>query len=561
MLANNLTPKKSNSALWGYVDETDTWIINPQFHEADTFHDGYARVTRWYSHNGYFIPCYNFLNVKGELLLKADCDYASEFLNRFAVIGNRIGEIYPYSTSNANLPAYEMCLVDTTGREYGSMYANIMLPPDSLGIVAFMHHDWSYNFELGNIYYPKFGIVCIDSIINPNSAILKASLYSDKESPAQVFIENDTIFARNYKSKLNSLADYLSHSIQQNHEGYQRTAENASILNSSGDTIVPFVENNSENLRYSHVIYPINADKGRTEWYIVSEHGLYGLLHKNDKSSRLVIPTSFSKITVFMDSILLCKYYNDKELLYNTDGDVVGKPHNKLRYMSDKLVLTGDYTGRYTYDFYEGSTPIVTYGVMSKTGDMILPALFECKQREYGVLLIGNSLWAVKNGLWGAYDMNGNQIVLHRYRDIMQSVFGPRENNLVHLADSIGRVTIFDKNGRDIAGPIFARTSNSDCHHEHQLIKLYGSNLYGIMRLDGEISVKPCYDDIDMVLDFPIAKACKKSKWGIIALNGKQLIQCKYDKITIDTDKDGNCICQCTIGNFINTIIFDKEQL
>ena len=81
------------------------------------------------------------------------------------------------------------------------------------------------------------------------------------------------------------------------------------------------------------------------------------------------------------------------------------------------------------------------------------------------------------------------------------------------------------------------------------------------MRLDGEISVKPCYDDIDMVLDFPIAKACKKSKWGIIALNGKQLIQCKYDKITIDTDKDGNCICQCTIGNFINTIIFDKEQL
>lgn len=555
----NIVPKKGDSALWGYVDETGTWVIKPQFHQADSFYDRYARVMRWYSHNGNLIPCYNFVDLKGKLLLETYCDYASEFSNSYAVIGNRCGEIYTYSTSNSTLSSYEMCLVDTTGRKYEGMCANVILQPDSIGVVAFLHHDWIYNFELGNLYRPRVGVICLDSIINTNGKPLPTSLYSKKESPDHVFISNDTIWANSYYKDLNNIAYNISHSILQTN-GLKKRTDSTSNVNYFGDNFVPFTEDN-RNLKYSSIIYPIKAENGWPEWFVVSEHGFYGLLHNNSKDSTLVIPTSFSKITLFTDSVLLCKYYNGKEILYNTNGDVIGEPHDKLRYLNERLILTGDYTNKSTYDFYESCTPIVAYGVMNKIGKTILPTVFECKQREFGVSLVGNSLWAIKDGCWGAYDLNGKQIVSHRYKHIQQSVFGTSEDNLVQATDSIGRITIFDKNGRDIAGPIFASTSNLDCLFEHQLIRLHDSKLYGIMRLNGTITVKPCYDNIDMVVKFPIAKVCQKSKWGVINLHGTQKIPLIYDKIIIDMDEKGDCICQCFIGDNIKTIILKKLDL
>lgn len=135
LLGITLKPKEKDG-LWGYVDENNFWRINPQYHFAAEFHNGCARVMNYYNHNGYLIPLYNYVKSNGDKLFEKGLDYASDFQNGYAVIGSRWGgEFKPSGNANYTLPDYRMHLVDSMGVEYNSMYANVLLPPDSLGIV------------------------------------------------------------------------------------------------------------------------------------------------------------------------------------------------------------------------------------------------------------------------------------------------------------------------------------------------------------------------------------------------------------------------------------------
>jgi|GEM_PF-6614899 len=230
--------------------------------------------------------------------------------------------------------------------------------------------------------------------------------------------------------------------------------------------------------------------------------------------------------------------------------------HDDVTELGRNLLLVRDYNGNQEYEFHHGFVPTMANGVVTKSGKVILPQVFQANKYEYAVKLVVNTLWARKDGLWGAYTLQGKLIVPHKYKDIMPSEFDQLPENLVQATEENGRTTIYDKNGRDIGGATFKRVSNSKTGQGCQVVKLYNSGKMGIMRLDGTYAVQPQYEDIEINHRCPYAVVKKNGKYGIITFNGKVKIPFKYDELSYDwfgSDGD-NYLFDAYIGKKKETI-------
>lgn len=215
--------------------------------------------------------------------------------------------------------------------------------------------------------------------------------------------------------------------------------------------------------------------------------------------------------------------------------------HDDVTDLGKNLLLIRDYNGNQEYEFHHGFVATMANGVVTKSGKVVLPQVFEANKYKYAVKRVVNTLWARKDGLWGAYTLQGKLIVPHKYKEAMPSELDELPENLVQATEENGRTTIYDKNGRDIAGAIFKCVPNSQTSQGCQAVKLYDSGKMGIMRLDGTYAVQPQYEDIDLAIKCPYAIAKKNGKYGVITFSGKVKIPFKYDRLYFDWHgKDGD---------------------
>lgn len=540
LIATSLIPK-GKDGLWGYVDDNGIWVIEPQYHKAFPFSDGIARVCMCYEHYNYIVPRYFFITESGERLNKfAEYDYATDFVNGYAVVGNRYGEFRPYSTSCWTMPKYEMYLIDTSGKSYESqMKANRMLPPDSHGVVAFLHDDTTYNFELGDIYHPRCGVVSLNRIIVQDSVgPIPESLAEKRFAPEFVVINKDTIRASSYSIDLNKLSDSMWHPIR--HGGiYNRD---------TGETIVPLPSDNKLMLYYNMI----------PDCFTTYKYGFYGLADKNFNE---IVPACFSSFTAINDSLVIYNYYNGGSVLYNIrNAQLLSKEYDVITKLGPETLLVRKETGRTERDFYAGTLPIMADGAISYTGQEIIAPINESNLRSYGIMYIGDIIWCRRNALWGAYNLSGKKVVDHLFKYIMPTHFTPCCDNLVQATDSLDRTSIFNRYGHDIAGPVFKKTSNSQTCADLQLVRNLTSQKYGLMRMDGTLVIDMLYDyisswniynknDYSHVLGLAVLTIDKRQ--GLADSSGKILLPVSYDSVKIEkeTDSEGKVTAVITAIN------------
>lgn len=82
-----------NSGMYGFVNEKgDT--LSLQAHYIWPFSDGLARILRIYKVGLRCIPLYGFINLDGDEVVTTKYDYATDFKNGFAVVGERENCLY-----------------------------------------------------------------------------------------------------------------------------------------------------------------------------------------------------------------------------------------------------------------------------------------------------------------------------------------------------------------------------------------------------------------------------------------------------------------------------------
>lgn len=539
VLASVLKPTEKDG-LWGYTDEKGVWVIGPQYHQANYFHDGLARVSVLYRHYDYTVPRYFFIMESGEKLKGGiEYDYASDFSNGYAVVGERCGEFAPYSTSYATMPKYDMYLIDISGKSYGyRLKANRMLPPDSLGIVAFLHDDDTYNFELGNIYYPRYGITTLDSIIIPESkSHMPESLYGEKLTPSLIVKGNDTIKTISYRNHLDNVKFHMFHPVRHNINIHDNDSLEKNIIPHLSDCISG------------------QASKALvTNYNTTYKYGFFGLA---DSDCKEILPPCFSSFKVINDSLVICKYYNGESILYNLKKQqVISKEYDVISEIGPGVLMTRNYTGRTERDFYAGSLPVMADGAISYSGQEILAPESETKSQDYGVQYIGDILWCRREGLWGAYNLAGEQVINHNFRNIMPTRFTPCRDNLVQATDSLGRTSIFDRYGHDIAGPVFKGTSNSQTCDNLQLVRDLKTQKYGLMSMDGTLVLDMLYDNIstrniynkdDYTHCLGLAILTINNRQGLVDSSGKILLSVNYDSVTIENETDSTGVATAVV--------------
>ncbi len=108
--------------LWGYIDRSGEYVVQPQFHDAWNFHEGLAVVkVEW---------ARGYIDREGKFVVEPKYQYAGPFRDGKARVmlddvwqyidheGNTIGEAEPVKMEDDSVPE-EMPLPELKGKKFG----------------------------------------------------------------------------------------------------------------------------------------------------------------------------------------------------------------------------------------------------------------------------------------------------------------------------------------------------------------------------------------------------------------------------------------------------------
>lgn len=162
-------------------------------------------------------------------------------------------------------------------------------------------------------------------------------------------------------------------------------------------------------------------------------------------------------------------------------------------------------------------------GITASDGKVLLPLPKERKDIKLVSNENGNTIWAFReNGKWGAYSKEGKKILPAVYDDILSGqdqIFVVKQKGLFGVADATGKVCVapaYQKISAMNDGKVYAALSKD--------------NVYTFLDLDGKPLSTRTYEDVKRV-DEDIAAVKIADKWGYVTVDGKTLVDPKYDDI------------------------------
>lgn len=144
---------------------------------------------------------------------------------------------------------------------------------------------------------------------------------------------------------------------------------------------------------------------------------------------------------------------------------------------------------------------------------------------------------------YGVIDIQGNKIIDTQYENVKI----PNPQKAVFICYSEGNTKTLNDNNEEIftqyenIEPLRLKNISSDLMYEKSVLKYSKDGKYGIINFDGKVITKPIYEEID-TLQFKEGELLvkKDGKYGVINIKGTTLIKTNYDKIETDKYYDEN---------------------
>lgn len=139
--------------------------------------------------------------------------------------------------------------------------------------------------------------------------------------------------------------------------------------------------------------------------------------------------------------------------------------------------------------------------------------------------------------LYGVIDNKGNIIIEPNYSEVKI----PNPEKGVFVCYQGDNTKVYNERKEEIltqynnVQPIRLKNISSDLMYEKSVLQYKKDEKYGLIQLDGKEIVKPIYDEIDS-LPYKEGELLVKQngKYGVINIKGAKRIEIKYDKIAVD---------------------------
>jgi hypothetical protein len=283
--------------------------------------------------------------------------------------------------------------------------------------------------------------------------------------------------------------------------------------------------------------------------------GAIGLINAR---GTLLLPSEFAEISSIEKQWVLASTYDDEKILINLT-DVQHTDGNRFKYLeplfkdSSVLFIAATELEKLNHHILLDGK----FGLMNIDGKFIIPPVFTTLTKN-GDFLIGYTL-ATK--AYSLFDLSGNKILdtLESILPLCDSLYLYRTNDMVKAYNAKSKSFIYEDNFIDFLYPeAYFRSSHSSLHPTHTspldaqddfvlpdetAYEFFGiknkRNKWGIINAQGEIVMKPKYDDLkmgeyDLVIAGKIDEETNEIRYGVVQLNHEIIIPFEYSNIDFD---------------------------
>lgn len=241
------------------------------------------------------------------------------------------------------------------------------------------------------------------------------------------------------------------------------------------------------------------------------ENGKEGLFNLIATKS---IPSKYEKITLLSNKYSAAKLKGKWGCMDKNDKVLIPFVYDSLVYYEESKIFVGKKTGK--------------WGLISEKGKIILPCKYELLQSIEST----GKYWAASTtnkGKLALMRQEGKWLSNEKYQQIRvlgSGVFEARENNLITLINSSGKVLIT---------PTKYNADNIRYLEQNKTIVVKLNQKWGLIGINGEKYIDFLYDAIDISLDNQYYIASKNGKWGFLDKMGNVVTPFVYDDIPMQT--------------------------
>lgn len=272
------------------------------------------------------------------------------------------------------------------------------------------------------------------------------------------------------------------------------------------------------------------SDDYKQGYIIIDENDKYGLISYNKEQ---LLSNEYEKITGIYGTKLYVISKNGKQQLINKEKEVVlekGFDDIKQILQSEEGII---YTSKNKY------------GVMDLKGETIIPSEYEeIKEAKDSIFI------AKKDGKYGVIDKDKNERIEFKYSKITYN----KQADIYFAEDENYNTNVFDSGfNNKLSGIVseintdkgymklridneykyynfkFEEKENKDVLTSNTLFLNKKDNKYGFINSKGEVVVDYIYDDATEQNECGYAAVKKDGLWGSIDINGKTIIDPKYN--------------------------------
>lgn len=160
-------------------------------------------------------------------------------------------------------------------------------------------------------------------------------------------------------------------------------------------------------------------------------------------------------------------------------------------------------------------------------------------RREYNIEQVENYNYFIlkQNNKFGVIDTNGKILIESKF----DSLIMPNPSKAIFICKNDNNTIVLNDKGEEIfkeyknIDAIRLKNIASDLMYEKSVLKFESDGKYGLINLDGKQILKPDYNSIEG-LSYKEGELLvqKDEKCGIVNIKGNELVKCEYDKISVD---------------------------
>lgn len=269
--------------------------------------------------------------------------------------------------------------------------------------------------------------------------------------------------------------------------------------------------------------------------YFVSkleENQKYGII---DTQGNTLIQEKYDAVDIPNPSkpVFLCRL-GDENFVYNDKGEQLYSEYENIQLLQLKNIASDLLYEKSIMKYQKNGK----YGIISLDGKEITPAIYEeidTLQYKEGELLVK------KEGKYGIVNLKGCELIENSYDQISADTFFEEENRyyndgyiVANKTDNGYRYGYVSYKGEEILKPIYNDMQRiqdvGDKDNVYLLVAEKGR--YGVFKNEKEL-IKPEYQSISFDNNNKIFIVQQGKKYGVIDIEGKQLIECKFEQIDV----------------------------